>query len=115
MPFATRTLKQQSSAGSGRSSMTAPLATLRRSTCQRLIREADEHLDIMADELANLLDTAAHRSGPALAERIADIEAAMQSTRAEQAEHVARHALLTPTRRQANLDELDRAAHTQTA
>jgi DNA invertase Pin-like site-specific DNA recombinase len=79
----------------------------------RLIRVADDHLEILADELVNLVDTAAHRSGPALAERIAGIEAAIQSTRAEQAEHVARHALLTPTRRQANLDELDLAAHTK--
>jgi hypothetical protein len=67
----------------------------------------------MTDELAHLLDTAAHHSSPALAGRIADIEAAMQRIRGEQAEHVARHALLTPTRRQAHLDEIDRAAHTQ--
>ena len=77
-----------------------------------LIREADEHLRIMTDELANLLDTAAHHSSPAVAERIALIEDAMQSTRTEQQENIARHILLTPTRRQANLDELDRAAHT---
>jgi hypothetical protein len=78
-----------------------------------LIEQADEHIDIMSEELANLLQTAAHRSSPALAERIATTEAAMQATRDKQADLIARHASFAPTRRQLRLEDLERAASTK--
>lgn len=78
-----------------------------------LIDDLDEQISVMGDELANLLETAAHRSSPALAQRIADIEAEILQAREEQRGLATRVAVFAPTRRQARLEDIERAAKTQ--